>query len=93
MTEKNVILIVLDTHRFDRIGAYGYGRPTTPNLDDFAGESLFFERAVAPGQWTIPSHASLFSGEVPAVHGTLQADIFRFARFNFREVENIVDEL
>ncbi|MCB2202669.1 sulfatase-like hydrolase/transferase [bacterium] len=74
MTDKNVILIVLDTHRFDRIGAYGYGRPTTPNLDDFAGESLFFERAVAPGQWTIPSHASLFSGEVPAVHGTLQAD-------------------
>jgi uncharacterized sulfatase len=73
-SDKNVILIVLDTHRFDRIGAYGYGRPTTPNLDHFAGESLFFERAVAPGQWTIPSHASLFSGEVPAVHGTVQAD-------------------
>lgn len=73
-TNKNVVLVVLDTHRFDRIGAYGYSRPTTPNLDSFASESLFFERAIAPGQWTIPSHASLFSGEVPAVHGTLQAD-------------------
>ena len=72
--EKNVILIVLDTHRYDRLGSYGYSRPTTPNLDQFACESLFFERAIAPGQWTIPSHASFFTGEAPAVHGTVQAD-------------------
>ena len=72
--KKNVIMVVLDTHRFDRIGAYGYQRPTTPNIDSIASESLFFERAVAPGQWTIPSHASLFSGESPATHMTLQAD-------------------
>lgn len=71
---RNVILIVLDTHRFDRLGCYGYDRPTTPNLDSFAADSLFFERAIAPGQWTIPSHASLFTGEAPAVHLTLQAD-------------------
>lgn len=71
---KNVILVVLDTHRFDRLGSYGYAKPTSPNLDSFAAESLFFEQAIAPGQWTIPSHASMFSGEVPAVHGTLQAD-------------------
>ena len=71
---KNVIMVVLDTHRFDRIGAYGYQRPTTPNLDSFASESLFFEQAIAPGQWTIPSHASMFTGEMPAVHRTLQAD-------------------
>ncbi len=73
-TDKNVVLVVLDTHRFDRIGAYGYGKPTTPNLDSFASEGVLFEKAIAPGQWTIPSHASMFSGEVPAVHGTLQAD-------------------
>ena len=72
--DRNVILIVLDTHRYDRLGAYGYQKPTSPNLDDFASESLFFKRAIAPGQWTIPSHASMFSGEVPAVHGTVQAD-------------------
>ncbi len=71
---KNVIMVVLDTHRFDRMGSYGYSRPTTPNLDSFAKESLFFEHAAAPGQWTIPSHASLFSGEAPAVHHTVQAD-------------------
>jgi len=71
---KNVILVVLDTHRFDRLGSYGYNKPTSPNLDSFASECLFFEQAIAPGQWTIPSHASMFTGEVPAVHGTLQAD-------------------
>ena len=71
---KNVIMVVLDTHRFDRIGAYGYHRPTTPNLDSFAAESLLFEKAIAPGQWTIPSHASLFTGEVPSVHLTVQSD-------------------
>jgi uncharacterized sulfatase len=71
---KNVVMVVLDTHRYDRVGSYGYKRPTTPNLDHFASESLFFKHAIAPGQWTIPSHASLFSGEVPAVHKTVQAD-------------------
>ena len=71
---KNVIMVVLDTHRFDRISAYGYQRPTTPNIDSIAAESLFFERAVTPGQWTIPSHASIFSGECPAAHMTLQSD-------------------
>jgi uncharacterized sulfatase len=72
--KKNVILVVLDTHRYDRLGSYGYDKPTSPNLDSFASECLFFERAIAPGQWTIPSHASMFSGEVPAVHGVVQAD-------------------
>ena len=72
--QKNVILVMLDTHRFDRLGSYGYAKPTTPNLDSVADESLFFEKAISPGQWTIPSHASIFSGEVPAVHGTVQAD-------------------
>lgn len=72
--QRNVILVVLDTQRYDRMGCYGYERPTTPNLDSFAADSLFFEQAIAPGQWTIPSHASLFTGEVPAVHMTHQAD-------------------
>ena len=72
--KKNVVLVVLDTHRYDRLGSYGYDKPTSPNLDSFASECLFFEKAIAPGQWTIPSHASLFSGEVPAIHRTVQAD-------------------
>lgn len=70
----NVIFIVLDTHRWDRLGCYGYTRDTSPHLDAFAEGAILFENAIAPAQWTIPSHASMFTGEPPSVHLTLQAN-------------------
>jgi arylsulfatase A-like enzyme len=69
----NVVLIVLDTQRVDRLSCYGYPRPTTPNIDSFAARSTLFERAISPAQWTIPAHASLFTGEMPCTHLALQA--------------------
>jgi arylsulfatase A-like enzyme len=71
-TQPNVVLIILDTLRADRMSCYGYGRETTPFIDAFAEEATLFERAVVPGQWTIPSHASLFTGEYPTTHMTTQ---------------------
>ena len=74
-TQKpNIVFIVLDTHRVDRLGCYGYRRPLSPNLDAFARSSTLFENAIAPAQWTIPSHASMFSGEPPSTHMTTQSD-------------------
>ncbi|MBN1581756.1 MAG: sulfatase-like hydrolase/transferase [Anaerolineae bacterium] len=70
----NIVFIVLDTHRVDRLGCYGYQRPVSPNIDDFARASTLFENAIAPAQWTIPSHASMFSGEPPSTHMTTQSD-------------------
>ncbi len=64
----NVLLICLDTLRADRLGCYGYGRPTSPRLDAFAEKALLFEEAIAPSTWTLPSHASVFTGLHPAVH-------------------------
>ena len=72
LTKPNVVLIVLDTLRADRMSCYGYGRRTTPFIDAFAEDATVFERAVVPGQWTIPSHASLFTGEYPTTHMTNQ---------------------
>lgn len=72
MTKPNIVLIVLDTLRADRMSCYGYGRRTTPFIDAFAEESTLFERAIVPGQWTIPSHASFFTGEYPTTHMTTQ---------------------
>src|SRR5688500_8818118 len=57
----NVLLVVLDTLRADRLGALGSPRPTTPNLDRIASEGVLFEHAFATGSWTLPSHASLFT--------------------------------
>ena len=68
----NIVFIVLDTHRRDRMGCYGYPRGTSPNLDAFAREATVFENAISPAQWTTPVHASMFSGEFPSTHLTLQ---------------------
>jgi arylsulfatase A-like enzyme len=68
----NVLLIVLDTVRADRLGCYGYSRPTTPFLDDLARESVLFENAFANAPWSLPSHSSLFTGRTPAEHGAHQ---------------------
>jgi uncharacterized sulfatase len=73
MDSPDIIFIVLDTQRADRLGCYGHTRPITPNLDRFATEGALFERAVSPAQWTIPSHASLFTGLYPTSHGVTQS--------------------
>jgi uncharacterized sulfatase len=68
----NIVLIVLDTLRADRLSCYGYPAATTPHLDAFAEKGTLFERAISPAQWTIPAHGSLFTGELPSAHGTTQ---------------------
>ncbi|HEY7696879.1 MAG TPA: sulfatase [Vicinamibacteria bacterium] len=65
----NVVLLTLDTTRRDRLGVYGYSRKTSPNLDALAGRSVVFDRAVAASSWTLPSHASIFTGKFPSSHG------------------------
>jgi uncharacterized sulfatase len=72
--QPNILFIVLDTLRRDRLSAYGHPRETSPHLDAFAARSVVFERAVAPAQWTIPSHASMFTGLYPSTHGLVQAN-------------------
>ncbi len=61
----NILLIVLDTVRADRLSLYGYGRETTPNLALLADQGVRFDRARATAPWTLPSHASLFTARWP----------------------------
>ena len=65
----DILLVVIDTVRADRTSTYGYERPTTIQLDAVARAGVVFEDAMAPAPWTWPSHASLFTGEQPWVHG------------------------
>jgi arylsulfatase A-like enzyme len=58
----NVLVIVIDTLRADHASAYGYPRPTTPNLDRLAQQGVLFENAVSPSSWSLPSHVSLVTG-------------------------------
>ena len=72
MTAPHILLVVLDTLRRDHLSTYGYQRATAPALDDFAARATLFERAISPAQWTLPAHASLFTGRYPAVHQLTQ---------------------
>ncbi len=65
----NVILVVLDTVRSKSLGTYGYPRATAPALQRVASEGAVFERALAPAPWTLPSHATMFTGRQPHEHG------------------------
>ena len=74
MAQKpNILLIILDTLRRDHLSGYGYTRDTSPYLDEFSSEATVFDRAIAPAQWTIPSHASIFTGLYPSTHQVTQA--------------------
>jgi arylsulfatase A-like enzyme len=58
----NVLLIVMDTVRADRLSLHGYGRDTSPNLVALARRGVKFEHARAAAPWTLPSHACMFTG-------------------------------
>ena len=66
---RNVVLVTVDTLRADHLGCYGYSRPTSPRIDAFAAGAVLYERAMASAPWTVPSHASLFTGLDPFEHG------------------------
>ena len=65
----DVVLVVLDTVRADRMASYGYTRDTSPTFDALAREGAWFADATSPATWSLPSHASLFTGRYPTSHG------------------------
>ncbi|MEW6072481.1 MAG: sulfatase [Planctomycetota bacterium] len=64
-----LVLITLDTTRVDHLSCYGYGQPTTPHLERLAAESVVFTDCIAVSSWTLPTHASMFTGLFPSTHG------------------------
>ena len=69
-SQPNVLLIVVDTLRYDHLGCYGYERDTSPQIDALAADSILVERAYATAPWTLPSIASMFTGLYPNSHAT-----------------------
>ncbi len=65
----DVFLISLDTTRADRLSLYGYGRPTSPQLEALATDALTFTQARSTAGWTLPGHASMLTGMYPSRHG------------------------
>jgi arylsulfatase A-like enzyme len=65
----NVLLVVMDAVRADHLSCYGYHRQTSPNLDRFSEESTLYEDCITAAPWTLPSMASIFTGQFPRDHG------------------------
>src|ERR1044071_6576372 len=61
----NVLLLVLDTVREESTGLGDSTLTTTPALDAFSRRAVTFRQAIAPAPWTLPSHASFFTGRSP----------------------------
>ena len=67
--DLNVVIITLDTTRWDRLGAYGAAAGSTPNLDKLASDGVVFEQAITSVPLTLPAHSTLFTGLLPPRHG------------------------
>jgi arylsulfatase A-like enzyme len=62
---SNIIFLILDTVRAKSLSLYGYSRATTPNLAALAKRGVVFDLAISPAPWTLPAHASFFTGKAP----------------------------
>jgi arylsulfatase A-like enzyme len=64
--KPNVILVIVDSLRFDHVSANGYLRPATPNLDAWvASQGVSFQDATSPSAWTFPASAAMITGQSP----------------------------
>jgi arylsulfatase A-like enzyme len=68
----DVVFVLVDTLRADHLGCYGYPRPTSPNLDSLAADSVVFDHAISSATWTKPAIASLFTALYPSEHGIVK---------------------
>lgn len=67
--QPDILLISVDTLRADRLGCYGYRTRHTPNIDRLAAGAVVFDAVTSPVPITLPSHASMLTGLIPARHG------------------------
>src|SRR5262249_17914250 len=70
--DLNVVFLLIDTLRADRLGVYGYGRPTSPVIDAAAAYGIVFDDVVSQSSWTKTSMASMWTGTHPIHNGILR---------------------
>ena len=72
--QPNIIWVTWDSVRADHLSLYGYDKPTTPNLEEFAERAVVFEQAVAQANWTRPSYVSMFVSRWPWFHRRIEPE-------------------
>ena len=79
--QPNIIIIVADTMRLDALSVYN-NKINTPAVDLFSRNSIIYNNAIAPAPWTIPSHASLFTGKYASEHKIHESDEIKDSDLN-----------
>ena len=69
--QQNIILIIIDTLRADHLSCYGYHRNTSPAIDSLAAEGTLWANAQAQAPWTLPAHATIWTGLSVRSHRTI----------------------
>ncbi|MCP4631648.1 MAG: sulfatase [candidate division Zixibacteria bacterium] len=70
--KPNILLIIVDTLRYDHLGYSGYERNTSPNIDEFSKECTVFNNAYSQSGWTYPSFASIYTSLHPKDHSIIR---------------------
>jgi len=67
--KPNILIFLMDTQPVRNMTPYGFEKNTTPNIQKIAEEGVVYENHFVTGSWTVPSHASLFTGKYQSGHG------------------------
>jgi len=65
----NILIVLVDALRPDHLSCYGYSQETSPHIDTLASQGMMFKSVFATSNWSVPTHASLFTGLYPFSHG------------------------
>ncbi len=71
----NVVLVTIDTLRADHLGCYGNPDGNSPSIDEFSRRATLYTQAMATAPWTLPTHASIFTGRFPFEHGAHSVEV------------------
>jgi arylsulfatase A-like enzyme len=81
-TLPNLLLVTIDTMRYDRLGVNGHGNDTSPHMDAAARAGMRFSDAFSTYTHTLPSMYSMFAGVNPTLHGKFRCTWEKFDGFN-----------
>jgi len=87
----NIIVLVWDAARADRMSLYGYKSLTTPGVDSLADRGILFQQAYSTANFTFPSHVSIFTGLPNRQHGLWQGTIPEIQRYF--QLESVAEAL
>ncbi|MCK5220386.1 MAG: sulfatase-like hydrolase/transferase, partial [Candidatus Aminicenantes bacterium] len=96
LKDYNIVVIVIDTLRSDKLDAYGYEKITAPFLTELSKKSILFENTFSASSWTTPGTASIFTSLYPFQHNALMgllAHLNAKKKFPNIKIDRIPDEI